>query len=946
MPILTGFIVWLVFASIVGAGKAAIPALIVAVVMLYVSLRSKTRNLANQLDMLRRELDGTTKKTSDSATQPADQLYTQKTPHKTTSSPLSTDTPASTEDLSLTDDPLDFNEPLQSPEKQSADAEAEHSAQSNILPQAFSTAKDHLIEGNVFEDRNSHTRNQDNILNDLPDHIISAVKRYFTDGNLFVRIGILILFAGLAFLIKYAAENTTVPIEYRISAIILFGIAVLAFGWRLRERKRIYALLLQGCGTGILYLAFFSAFKIYELIPPTFTFAMLVVLAVTSAMLAILQDSRALAAFGITGGFIAPILASTGSGNYIALFSYYLILNLGVVSIAWFKTWRIINMLGFTFTYLVFIAWVFSSYETSFLTTSDPFLIVYFLLFSLASVLYALRQPIELKGYVDSSLVFGNPLIVWSLHMFMIQHVKYGIAISAFLFGFYHVSLARYLWNKHHDGMRFYAETLLSIGVIFLTLAVPYSLDGHWTSATWALEGAGILWVALRQHRTLAQYFAIALQIGAAVVFFLHNDGSYDARPVINANFLGGMFIAASGFFSAWLLYREHGDGIDTSLTKSNVIIYLWALIWWMASGINEIVDHVEMVNRSNILLLFITFSSAAAWYLSRWLNWQTAKDTSVVAIPAIIFVGIVSLIDLFHPINTLGVLTWAVTASWSFWLLRQLEIHSEKETVVAWLHLALILFLTLLLTIELRWQLNHLLTSTGVAWKGIYWMVIPLLLLWHVKGAKHWPFSSYQPQLQRELGIALIAISFFWSIVINYRNNGDANPLPYLPFINPIDITHMIMVILSYKFWRLWVNNDPRYSNYRAVFFSALGIILFIWINAVQLRTIHQYFDITFKLKYMLHDLGVQASLSILWTVMGMLAMLFAAKKHLRNLWISGAVLVGIVLIKMITVDLSASGTVERIVSFMAVGILLVGMGYFSPIPEEDESNEDTKSA
>jgi uncharacterized membrane protein len=104
--------------------------------------------------------------------------------------------------------------------------------------------------------------------------------------------------------------------------------------------------------------------------------------------------------------------------------------------------------------------------------------------------------------------------------------------------------------------------------------------------------------------------------------------------------------------------------------------------------------------------------------------------------------------------------------------------------------------------------------------------------------------------------------------------------------------------------------------------------------LTAVLIRSMHHFLDIRFELSVMSHDTRVQTAISILWTVIGMGAMLFAARRHTRTLWIIGAVLVGIVLVKMFFVDLGASGTVERIVSFLVVGSLLVATGYFSPIP------------
>jgi len=77
------------------------------------------------------------------------------------------------------------------------------------------------------------------------------------------------------------------------------------------------------------------------------------------------------------------------------------------------------------------------------------------------------------------------------------------------------------------------------------------------------------------------------------------------------------------------------------------------------------------------------------------------------------------------------------------------------------------------------------------------------------------------------------------------------------------------------------------------------------------------------------------------------MLAMLLASRKMIRSVWIAGAALIAVVLVKMFFIDLDASGTVERIVSFLVVGGLLVATGYFSPIPaKHDDTIENVGEA
>ncbi len=74
------------------------------------------------------------------------------------------------------------------------------------------------------------------------------MKSYFTDGNLFVRVGILVLFFGVAFLLKYAAEHSNIPVEVRYIAAAMGGLFLLAAGWRLRTKKFPLCPTASGCG--------------------------------------------------------------------------------------------------------------------------------------------------------------------------------------------------------------------------------------------------------------------------------------------------------------------------------------------------------------------------------------------------------------------------------------------------------------------------------------------------------------------------------------------------------------------------------------------------------------------------------------------------------------------------------------------------------------------------
>jgi uncharacterized membrane protein len=118
-------------------------------------------------------------------------------------------------------------------------------------------------------------------------------------------------------------QHLHVPIELRLAAVALAAGVLLGIGWRLRRSREGYALALQGGGVGLLYLTIFGALRLFGLLPAGPAFALLLAVAALSAVLAVLQDSLALAVLGAAGGFLAPILASSGAGSHVALFGYY-----------------------------------------------------------------------------------------------------------------------------------------------------------------------------------------------------------------------------------------------------------------------------------------------------------------------------------------------------------------------------------------------------------------------------------------------------------------------------------------------------------------------------------------------------------------------------------------------------------------------------------------------
>lgn len=393
---------------------------------------------------------------------------------------------------------------------------------------------------------------------------ITAGKEWLLGGNLVAKVGLLILFVGVAFLVRLASTYYTMPVSYRLALAAAGAIALLVWGWRIRETRRGIALPAQGAALAILMLITFGAFKRFDLLPAGATFAMLFVLVAFTCILAVLQDAVWLAAFGIAGGFAAPILTSTGSGNHVALFSYYCLLNAGVLAIALKRSWRALNLLGFAFTFIVGATWGEMRYEPSNYLSSQLFLIAFWLFYIVIAILYAHRRAPQLKSYVDGTLVFGVPMAGMALQYGLVKHIEYGMSFSALAIALTYTLTATFLWRWRRGNLRLLVESFLALGVVFGTLAIPLAFDGRWTSAAWAVEGAAIVWVGLRQKQKLAWRFGIAVQFGSWISFMSSLSG-LDPVAALKENLgLGFAVLGITGVLMA-LLFRnpEMGKGTD-----------------------------------------------------------------------------------------------------------------------------------------------------------------------------------------------------------------------------------------------------------------------------------------------------------------------------------------------------------------------------------------------
>jgi uncharacterized membrane protein len=768
------------------------------------------------------------------------------------------------------------------------------------------------------------------------------VERWLKDllfgGNTAVRVGVVVLFYGVAFLLKYAIEHNRLPIELRLAGAALGGIVLLVLGWRLRERRRGYAETLQGGGIGILYLTVFAALRLYALLPPAGAFALLVGIVAASVLLALLQGSLALAVLGVTGGFLAPILTSTGSGDHVLLFSYYALLNAGILAIAWFRSWRLLNLVGFVFTFVIGSWWGYRFYQPALLATTEPFLVLFLLMYVAIAVLFAFRQKPELRGYVDGTLVFGVPIVAALLQAALVRDIEYGLAWSAFGLGLFYLVLASALLKRAPQTARTLVEAFLALGVIFATLAIPLALDGRWTAAAWAVEGAGITWVGVRQRRLAPRLFGVLL-VFAAGIAFLADPTAAGGLPVLNARYVGALMISVAALLTGWFLDRGR-TALRDGEPPLIIALLVWGLLWWYGAGLREIGRHVTGDYDLSVMAVFVALSCVAAeWIGAR--AWAALRASAAVLWPALALCLALQLAFEPHPFAHGGYVAWplAIAALYRILWRRDADAGSLPLRI---LHAGAFWLVTALAAFELHWALGELIRG-GRDWPRLALLLAPGAMLAFASASGRWPFAPQRATYVTLAALPVAVPALLAVLWLSMESRGEAAPLPYLPLLNPLDLATAFLALALARLFMAWRGLPGRpWAELHGFAPAALGAVGFVWMNAILFRSLHHYAGIDYSLAAMLRSVLAQAAMSLFWSALALVLVTFAVRVRHRVLWFTGAGLLAVVVAKLFLVDLANTGTMARIVSFIGVGVLLLIIGYLSPVPPRAGAQEE----
>lgn len=738
------------------------------------------------------------------------------------------------------------------------------------------------------------------------------------------RIGIVVLFFGVSFLLKYAADRGFFPIEVRLLGVMTLGLVIYLIGRKLQSRERMYGLLLRGAGIGIWYLCSYAAFTLYHMIGANVTFAVLVALSGFTAWNAVVHNTRGMAIFAIVGGFLAPILMSTGEGNHVALFIYYAIVNAGIVVIAYRQTWLELPTIGFLFTFAIGALWGATAYQPDYFWTTEPFLLLSAAFYLAVPILFASQVPRGEQPRFGNILVFGTPAIAFTLQLKLVSEFDNGDVWSALLFGGAYVAVLALTWKKLGDYALALRDALVGIAVVFFTLAIAFALDQQVAGAIWAVEAAGGVWLAIRQRRRWGCYLSLVMLAGAGVLWLLDAPSAGD-KLLLNSAFLQVAIIALSGLVIAFMLDAQR-DLISPSVAW---LAASWAAMWWLGGGLWQFEAHLANDSQHSAMGLYVVCSGAALLLLHSLKSLNLAGHMAAYSMPLLGIIGLGAMLTPEGPLHGLGALSWPLVIVFLYTGLYVLSARDFLNATVRTNYAIAAALIAMLGMVEL---VSYLVDRYPGGAARILGLVIPPLVLFHLlQRLRLWRVhfdelhqTWISGALAVVLGLGFLAGLFVTPTIQTPAGNAIAWPLNLVQFL----------VLVSVASWWGKQSSAAAFKAYRAQAWLVIGFGAFALANVLLLRFIHVHQGVAFNVAALSASDTVQTTLSVFWTLVGVVTVMWSSRAQHSGLWHIGMGLLAITVGKLFLVDLAQSGTVERIISFMVVGLLLMLVGWKSPRP------------
>lgn len=252
-------------------------------------------------------------------------------------------------------------------------------------------------------------------------------------------------------------------------------------------------------------------------------------------------------------------MVSTGSGNYIVLFSFLLVLNTGMLMISLMKNWKLIGIISYILSLIFFWTWLIASFEDEHIGATI-FASLFFIQFYLLAIIEHYKAEKNMTLY-QAILILTNNLSIFFACMYIFGDTEYNIRglITIIIAAANAMVLTALFRQAKIDRNMIYL--IIALVMSFVSLAIPIQLRGHVITMFWAVEAVLLFWLWKQSKINVFRLGFLAITLLTLISYTMDINYNYiqgqDLTLVINRMFITGLVVLASFAVNYFLIKRE-----------------------------------------------------------------------------------------------------------------------------------------------------------------------------------------------------------------------------------------------------------------------------------------------------------------------------------------------------------------------------------------------------
>ncbi|PNW18547.1 DUF2339 domain-containing protein [Acinetobacter sp. AKBS16] len=747
-------------------------------------------------------------------------------------------------------------------------------------------------------------------------------------GNPILRVAVAVLMVGVVLLLRFASEHWQLSLGVKLGFIAIAGGVLTAFGYTLQKKNQLFAVALQGVGLAVVFLTLVFSHHFGVITSLTTASILFTILLAITVFLSLKQQAIYLAILALGMAYAAPLVIPQYRPDVVFLFSYYLVINLAVAAVNFIQPWKILNQIAFFATMFIGGSAIAFYAEPAKFDTLDWILWLHIALFIWLSVRYSQnisrvsehekQEGIRLPPLLDVGLIFSVPVLGFTLHAYLVHESTQALTIGAVVLAGTYAVLT--FWIKTtHPQLSVLAKSFFILAVAFFALIFPLAKGAHWTAIGWVAQGTALIVWGVTERYRLSRYIGVILVLLSSLALF-YQVWANEEFPTLSTS-----IYAIAQFISAFYLlqYNSKEQRYFSASMFSGIFLCL-GMYAGAVAGVEIMAWHHHALSPYLIFAVaLIAIFSAIVHYKLR-VQWQSLQ-LILISLLLLLVLGeafMSQVFTLFKWVDSLQQTTFLVSTI----ILSGLFIMAQPQS-------------------------SHL--GYVKVWAGLSWLALaivgmaifpkmPIVALAFVPVVYSlWAYKTHKTTLLHQ--IPVWCLSLIWLLVVSV----DVHSAEYLYFVPLINLTDFFSILvfagLLFIIYQHAFDQDKSLEWTFKITTILVGLLVF---SSVVVRGLHHYWATPLWSASIWTNGVVQLSLTLLWVILAFVLTTYSSRKMIRQLWFVGAALLGIVVLKLILLDLSQSATLTRVISFIGAGGVMLIIAYLAPLPPSSsvQKNQEPK--